>query len=104
MKDLAPISQPTLGGGIFMWLQPFHWLCFTKRFSGYEQHRRLCLPWERWRGTLKKGCKTRSPRKITSTSQPWDGIRWESELTSGVRYHRTTGKGCCDQQDRMVAA
>jgi len=29
MKALAPISQLTLGGGMFLWLEPFLWLDTT---------------------------------------------------------------------------
>src|SRR5208283_2286177 len=98
MKPVAPTSQLALAGGIFMWLQPFHWLTITKRCLSDGQRRRLCLPVERWRGTLKKRWKTSSPRKITATSQPWDGIRCESELTSGARDHRMTGQGAATRR------
>ena len=38
------------------------------------------------------------------SSTPCDGIRSESELTSGVRYHRTTGQECWDPWDGVAAA
>jgi hypothetical protein len=42
----------------------------------------------------KKAIKPFTAKDSYYTTPPWDGIRSESELTSGVRYYRTPGQEC----------